>query len=91
MDAPLIIDWDPQRRHRPAEWRTLTVSERGKAVPAHVASGHRLRIGDHQILVYRSLKNTGVFRAVLGYHTRYETAIGRFDGSGDVVPILLVE
>jgi hypothetical protein len=90
--APLVIDWEPTRRFRNVEWRTLTVSEAGRAVSSGTAAGYRLQVGGLHLLIYRSLKKSpGVFRAVLGHHTRYETVIGKFDSTGDVNPILLVE
>ena len=54
------------------------------------ASGHRLRIGDHQLLLYRSLREPELPRAVLGQHTLSETIIGRFDSNGDLTPIVTV-
>src|SRR5262249_3429712 len=89
--APLILDWHPHRLRATAEWRTLTVSEPGKVIAADCAAGHRLRMGKHQVLVYRSLARTDEARAVLGYHTRYETVVGTFSSSGNVEPIVLVE
>lgn len=89
--APLVIDWAPQRRRSPVDWRTLTVSENGQILGSAAAAGHRLRIGRYQILVYRSLRKSEVPRAVLGYHTSEESLIGRFDTDGEVEPILIVE
>ena len=74
-----------------ADWRTVTVSERGEIQKSDVASGHRLRIGAHQLLLYRSLQQPVLPRAVLGQHTSNETLIGQFDAAGDVTPILIVE
>lgn len=89
--APLILDWHPRRRSAAAEWRSLTVTELGKAVGADRAAGHRLRLGKQQLLIYRSLADTDEARAVLGQHTRYETLVGLFDTKGDVTPIMMVE
>jgi hypothetical protein len=89
--APLILDWHKQRRRQEADWRTVTVSERGEIQKSDVASGHRLRIGAHQLLLYRSLQQPVLPRAVLGQHTSNETLIGQFDAAGDVTPILIVE
>ncbi|MBM82515.1 MAG: hypothetical protein CMJ78_18280 [Planctomycetaceae bacterium] len=89
--APLIFDWSRSRRRSAAEWRTLTVTEDGEIVNHGVASSHRLRIGKHHLLVYRSLREPEVPRAFLGQHSSYETFIGKFASSGDVKPILLVE
>lgn len=89
--APLVLDWNPKRANAPADWRKLTVSEDGKSVGIGHASGHRLRIGDHQIVVYRSLLRNDELRTVLGYHTAHETMIGLFDKDGDIQPLVLVE
>lgn len=89
--APLIIDWEPGLKRKPADWASLTVSEGGKISARDEASGHRLRIGAHQLLVYRSLKKGVNSRAVLGHNTNYESVIGRFDKNGDVSPLLFVE
>ncbi|MCA9014726.1 MAG: hypothetical protein KDA77_05265, partial [Planctomycetaceae bacterium] len=89
--APLIIDWEPELKRKPADWASLTVSEGGKITARDEASGHRLRIGAHQLLVYRSLKKAAHSRTVLGHHTNYESVIGRFDTDGDLTPLLFVE
>lgn len=89
--APLVLDWHPDRANAPADWRKLTVSEDGKAVGIGHASGHRLRIGSHQLVVYRSLLRNDELRTVLGYHTAHETMIGLFDKDGDIQPLVLVE
>ncbi|MBT6153272.1 MAG: hypothetical protein HOL01_03575 [Planctomycetaceae bacterium] len=89
--APLILDWHKKRRRQEADWRTVTVSERGEIQKTEAASGHRLRIGNHQLLLYRSLQQPTIPRAVLGQHTSNETLIGQFDNAGDVTPILIVE
>ncbi|MCH9655690.1 MAG: hypothetical protein K0U90_11635 [Planctomycetes bacterium] len=89
--APLIIDWEPELKRKAADWASLTVSEGGKISGRDEASGHRLRIGAHQLLVYRSLKKGETSRAVLGHNTNYESVIGRFDTNGDLSPLLFVE
>lgn len=89
--VPLVIDWEPDLKRKSADWSSLTVSEAGKISPRDVAAGHRLRIGKHQLLVYRSLKKGEVARAVLGHHTSYESVIGRFDSDGELTPLLFVE
>ncbi|WP_339728799.1 hypothetical protein [uncultured Gimesia sp.] len=89
--APLIIDWEPGLKRKPADWTSLTVSEGGNISARDEASGHRLRIGKHQLLVYRSLKKGAQGRAVLGHHTNYESVIGRFDTDGELIPLLFVE
>ncbi|MCA9005456.1 MAG: hypothetical protein KDA70_09315 [Planctomycetaceae bacterium] len=89
--VPLIIDWEPDLKRKAADWSRLTVSESGKISSRDEAAGHRLRIGSHQLLVYRSLKKAEHARAVLGHHTSYESVIGRFDTNGDLNPLLFVE
>ena len=89
--APLLFDWNPGHARGDVQWRTLTVTEDSHVVGNDVASGHRLKIADLQLLVYRSLKKPGQSRAVLGHHTPNETVIGRVDKKGDVDPILMVE
>jgi hypothetical protein len=89
--APVIFDWTPSRKNTDADWRTLTVTESGRKVKTDRASGHRLRIGNQQLLIYRSLAPTEELRTVLGHHTGNETIFGRFDKNGDVTPLLIVE
>lgn len=89
--APLVVDWHPKRANVPADWRKLTVSEDGKSVGIGHASGHRVRIGEHQLVVYRSLLRNDELRTVLGYHTPHETMFGLFDKDGDIHPLVLVE
>ena len=89
--APVVFDWTPARSGSYADWKTLTVTENGPKVKAGRASGHRLRLGNHQLLIYRSLAPTEELRTVLGHHTGHETIIARFDKSGDMKPLLIVE
>jgi hypothetical protein len=93
--APVVLDWKGTRRESRADWRRLTVTEDGRKVGGERAGGYRLRIGDYQLLLYRSLTadddGSRGLRAVLGHHTGHETVIGRFDRTGTVHPLLLVE
>jgi hypothetical protein len=89
--APVLIDWDRGRRHGYADWRCLTVTEDGRILKRSAASAHRIRIGDHQLFCYRSLRNSGEMRAILGHHTPHETVIGLFAEDGEVDPIVNVE
>lgn len=91
MYAPIVIDWHPDRARAYAEWRKLTVSEQGKAVPGDWAGGCRLRVGSDQWLFYHGMKRSQGGRAVLGQHTFNETLIGSFSKDGSVEPIILVE
>lgn len=91
MFAPILLDWDPSRARGAAQWRTLTVTEDSRVIGHDIAAGHRLKINDLQLLIYRSLKNTGHSRAVLGHHTWNETVVAQVGKKGDVEPILMVE
>jgi hypothetical protein len=87
---PVVFDWHPRRRRAKADWRSLTVTQLGRVISPGGAAGYRLRVGQRQLLVYRSLVETGEPRAVLGQHTRYETVIGSFE-AGQFDPIIMVE
>jgi hypothetical protein len=89
--APLMFDWHPARSRQPALWRNLTVTEAGKVLGRDMAAGHRLQLGKHQLLIYRSLAPLKTARAVLGHHTWYESVIAKFDQNGDVEPIVNVD
>lgn len=89
--APLLLDWHPGRSRADVQWRSLTVTEDGRVIGPDIAAGHRLKLGDLQLLIFRSLKSTGESRAVLGHHTHNETVIARVDKKGDIDPILMVE
>ncbi|MFN0054319.1 MAG: hypothetical protein ACKV0T_19255 [Planctomycetales bacterium] len=89
--TPLALEWNPRRRGSSATWRTLTVSEAGRAVPLDVAAGYRLQVGRTQWLVYHGLQNHGAARAVLGHHTWNETVIGEIGSDGGLSPLILIE
>jgi hypothetical protein len=91
LHMPIVIDWSPDRQRCDAQWRGLTVAEDGRRLPSHAASGHRLRVGKHQWLFYRSLQAGATGRSVLGHHTNHETVIAEFTGDGEVNPIVLVD
>jgi len=88
---PILIDWSPARRTAEATWKSLTVAEQQKVLKPESASGHRLKVGNHQWLIYRSLRQSIEPRSVLGHQTRYETVIGAVEPNGDITPLLLVE
>lgn len=88
---PVLIDWSPARRSATAIWKSLTVAEEQKIVRPDVAAGHRIKVGNHQWLIYRSLKETIEPRSVLGHQTRYETVIGSVESNGEITPLMLVE
>jgi len=89
--VPVVLDWHPQRRSQGAEWRSLTVTETGKVISPDRAAGHRLRVGRHQLFIYKSLERPDDARAVLGYHTWYDAVVGTIDAAGAVDPIVMVE
>jgi hypothetical protein len=89
--SPLVIDWHPDRRKSPARWRTLTCTQEGRKLAPFEAAGHRLQVGDEQWLVYRQIERSEVGRAVLGYHTRYESVVGRVQPAGTIKELLQIE
>jgi len=92
VTLPLALDWHPKRTDAPADWTRLTVTESRRTVGAHEASGFRIRIGDHQVLVYRSLIKPTISRAVLGLHTWDESVYGRVPSKGGLLrPLVEVE
>jgi hypothetical protein len=77
---PLALDWNPRRSDRPADWARLMVTENRRHCGSHEAAGFRVRVGDFQVLLYRSLQNPGQARAVLGLHTWDESVYTRVPG-----------
>src|SRR5690606_25549439 len=63
--SPILIDWSPRRRKAHVDWRTLTVTENGRKLSSGEASGHRLRVGERQLVIYHSLRKGFYTRAVL--------------------------
>lgn len=88
---PVLFDWHPRRRPARADWCALTVTEPGRVLRSDQAAGFRLRLGKHQLLIYRNLDGSREARAVLGQHIRFETIVGTFSSAGKVAPIMLVE
>ncbi len=89
--APIVIDWNPDRSRLAAEWRTLTVTEDGHKLAPWQATGHRVRVGNLHLIVYRSLAPSEETRAVLGLHTDQESVIAQFHEKGYVLPIVAVD
>lgn len=81
--VPLFFDLEAKRMHKPFTWRHLTVAESLKIQPEDRALGWRVRIGDDQWLIYRSISNSGN-RTVLGHNLSSEFLIARFDEQGEV-------
>ena len=88
---PILIDWSPARRTADATWKSLTVAEQQKVLRPEFATGHRVKVGNQQWLIYRSLRQSIEPRSVLGHQTRYETVIGAVEANGDITPLMLVE
>lgn len=92
VTIPVAIDWHPERSTLPADWCRLTVTENRRIVGAHEASGFRIRVGEFQVLGYRSLKAGANSRAVLGLHTWDETVYTRITRkNGPMRPLVEVE
>ena len=91
MFAPLVFVWHPERTRVDTTWRTLTVTENGQVVGPDAGVGYRLKLGDYQLLVTRTLKKSVHSRACLGHHTFNETVFATFDANGEIEPILMVE
>ena len=90
--APLALDWNPKRRHAPADWSTLTVTEGGRYCGAFEASGCRIRVDRFQVMLYRSLVASETARAVLGVHTTDESLYTRVRGvNREFSPLVQVE
>lgn len=89
--APVVLDWAPERSKSLADWTMLTVTEAGRSVGPESAAGARVRVGNEQLLLYRSHRLAETARAVLGLHTPRESVIGRVPESGDVETLLLVD
>lgn len=92
VTLPLALDWHPKRADVPADWAKLTVTENRRTVGGHEASGFRIRVGDHQVQIYRSLMTPTISRAVLGLHTWDESVYGRVPAKGGLLqPLVEVE
>lgn len=92
VTLPLALDWHPQRDYSAADWARLTVTETRRIVGSHEASGFRIRIDDHQVMLYRSLVPGKNSRAVLGLHTWDESVYSRVKAKvGRLSPLVEVE
>ena len=67
------------------------MTEDRKVVSPHRASAYRLRIGDLQLILYRSLVKTEIARSVIGQHSRHESLFGLLRPDGDFSPLVMVE
>ncbi len=89
--APYVLDWHPDRQALDADWNRLTVTQARAVLSPHDAAGFRVRIGNLQLVIYRSLRSGRVPRAVMGLHTLNETVYGHVTKSGEIAPLVLVE
>ena len=80
VTLPVAFDWNPRRSDAPVDWARLTVTENRKRCGSHEAAGFRVRVGNFQVLLYRSLMAGASSRAVLGLHTWDETVYTRVPG-----------
>jgi hypothetical protein len=90
MLAPLWFELNPSRLRRRLTWRQLTVGDSLKIVPAEVAAGYRVAVGDDQWLMYRSLAARGN-RTLLGHNLSTEMLVARFERTGEVEALLEIE
>lgn len=88
--SPVVLDWSPERRKAPAEWRQLTVSEAGE-IDRTGSAAFRLKVGDLHLVLYRALKPTERYRTFLGYLSEGETVIGEFGKTGEIEELVTVE
>jgi len=80
VTLPLALDWHPNRAEEPADWTRLTVTEARRYNGQHEAAGFRIRVGNFQVLLYRSLMPGASSRACLGLNTWDETVYTRIPG-----------
>jgi hypothetical protein len=73
VTLPLALDGHPKRIDLPADWGRLIVTKNRRTVGAHEANGFRIRVGEHQGQIYRSLIKPTISRAVRGWHPWVET------------------
>ena len=88
---PLVIDFSRHRSRSRPEWNCLTVTENRQLASTQQAVGFRARLGDSQLVLYRSLVPPRTPRSVLGLHTQHETVIGLLGPNGDFRSLVMVE
>jgi hypothetical protein len=88
--APLFLDLDSGRIKRPFTWRSLTVAEDRRPLPHDVAVGYRVKMGNDQWLIYRTLAEPGN-RTLLGHNLVSQMLVARFDARGEVDPLIEIE
>lgn len=90
MFAPIVLDWAPERKSAPAEWRKLTVTRASEIDPVG-GGAFRLQVGKLHLVLYRSLAGQERYRTFLGYQAESETVIGKFTKAGLIQELLIVE
>ncbi len=88
--AALVVDLRPRRSRKPRTWRQLTVAESIHAVAPDVAVAWRVRLGDDQFVIYRSLDGVAN-RTFLGQNHACEFYIGRFGDDGNATELISIE
>ena len=88
--VPLLIDWDVKRCEGPVTWRHLEVGCDGRRVADDEAVGYRVRLGNEQYLIYRSLGESGA-RSVLGHHLIADFLFARFNPASEVETLIELE
>ncbi|MEQ9407712.1 MAG: hypothetical protein RIK87_08280 [Fuerstiella sp.] len=91
VTLPLVLDWHPERVASAADWNRLTVTEERRRLTARDAAAFRVRIGNLQLMLFRSLRRGESLRAVLGHHTPHETVYGRVRKNGTIAPLVMVD
>ncbi|MEM7457552.1 MAG: hypothetical protein AAF456_24680 [Planctomycetota bacterium] len=88
--AGLFFDLNRKRSHQPRTWRQLTVGESLQKVRPDVAVAFRVRVGDDQWVMYRSLGEKAN-RSFIGYNIYDGFFIGRFEEDGQIERMIEVE
>ncbi|MCA9059006.1 MAG: hypothetical protein KDA85_10920 [Planctomycetaceae bacterium] len=91
VTTAVVFDWHPKRTLLPADWNRLTVAEARQNMSPREAAAFRLRVGSHQLMLYRSLRPPTVSRSVMGLHTNDETIYGRVLKTGIVSSLVSVD
>ncbi len=88
--APLAIQLNSKKSLLPRTWRKLTVAEKLELQTDDVAVAYRIRIGDDQLVIYKSFDEPGN-RTFLGQNHSCDFFIGRLKPDGSVKELLSVE
>jgi len=88
--APLFFDLKPKRARKDLTWRRLTIAQGLNILGANSAVGYRIRVGDDQWVLYRSLSGLAN-RTLMGQNLVCEFAAIRFDTEGDTDLLVQIE